>query len=75
MKEIDLNQTIHQLATAFPELPTILHELGFSEIVKPGMLNTVGRFMTLKQGCAMRKIDLETVKKRLLHEGFTFKED
>ncbi len=75
MKEIDWDQTIHQLAQAYPELPAILHDLGFTEITKPGMIHTAGRFVTLRQGCSMRKINRESVKIRLQQEGFVFKED
>ncbi len=75
VKEIDWDQTIHQLAQAYPELPAILYDLGFTEITKPGMIHTAGRFVTLRQGCSMRKIDRESVKIRLQQEGFVFKED
>lgn len=75
MKEIDWDQTIHQLAQAYPELPAILYDLGFTEITKPGMIHTAGRFVTLRQGCSMRKINRESVKIRLQQEGFVFKED
>ena len=33
----------------------ILAEIGFVDILKPGMLNTAGRFMTIPKGAAMRK--------------------
>jgi len=75
VKEIDWDQTIHQLAQTYPELPAILHDLGFTEITKPGMIHTAGRFVTLRQGCSMRKIDRSLVQKRLQDEGFVIKED
>ena len=30
----------------------ILSDMGFTDITKPGMLNTVGRFMTLDKGAS-----------------------
>ncbi len=75
VKEIDWDQTIHQLAQAYPELPAILYDLGFTEITKPGMIHTAGRFVTLRQGCSMRKINRESVKIRFQQEGFVFKEE
>lgn len=70
-KCIDLNTSIHQLSKTYPEIIDILFSLGFTEIVKPMMLNTVGRFMTLNKGAKMRNIDIEMVIKTLEMHGFT----
>jgi len=51
-------------------LKVILAGIGFTEIVKPGMINTVGRVMTLKAGSSLRKISYETLKTKLLENGF-----
>ncbi len=75
MKPIDWNQTIHTLVQRYPDLPDVLCAIGFVDIVKPGMLNTVGRFVTLKQGCSMRHIDVDFLKKGLEAAGFTVEED
>ncbi len=75
MKSIDWNQTIHTLVQQNPDLPNVLFEIGFVDIIKPGMLNTVGRFVTLKQGCSMRHIDTDFLKKRLEAAGFTVTEE
>ena len=47
MKKINLNRTVYDICTEYPEVLDILKDIGFSEIVKPGMLNTAGRFMKL----------------------------
>ena len=40
----------------------MLAELGFSDIAKPGMLESVGRFMTIPKGAALKKIPLADVR-------------
>lgn len=45
-------------------------ELGFEDITKPGMLNTVGRFMTIPKGAAMKGISLAKVKEVFEEKGF-----
>lgn len=74
-KVISLNETIYELSRRYSDIVEILHALGFSEIVKPGMINSVGRFVTLKQGASLRKIDLDKVVAKLKQKGFTFKEE
>ena len=42
MKIIDLNQTILSLIQEDPEIKDILFELGFKDIIKPGILTDRG---------------------------------
>lgn len=70
IKVLDLSKSIHALAAEYPEIITIMSGLGFSDIVKPGMLNTVGRFMTIPKGAKMKGIDLELIKKKFIEEGY-----
>jgi hypothetical protein len=74
MQKISSNQTIANLVKSHSEVTEILYNLGFVEIVKPHMLNTVGRFMTIKQGCIMRKIDYLLVKETFKQHGFELEE-
>ena len=69
-KMIDLNLSVFQLCSQFPELLEVMQQLGFTDIVKPGMLQTAGRFMTIPKGAALKGIDLETVKATLREHGF-----
>ena len=69
-KEIDLTKSVYELCSQYPELPQILADLGFKDITRPGMLASVGRFMTLPKGAAAKKIDLELIKSRLTEQGF-----
>ena len=74
-KYINLNESVNALFTQYPELVSILANLGFTEIVKPLMLNTVGKLMTLPKGAAMRNIDLEQVIQSLREHGYYIEED
>lgn len=70
MKRITLNESIYELVTKHPEIKDILFELGFEDIVKPGMIQTVGKFMNLKKGSALKKIDRSTIIGKLETGGF-----
>ena len=51
--QIDLNETVFALCTKHPDLIGILSDLGFTDITKPGMLQSAGRFMTPAKGAAL----------------------
>ncbi|HOD93318.1 MAG TPA: DUF1858 domain-containing protein [Clostridia bacterium] len=70
MKKINLNRTVYDICTEYPEVLDILKDIGFSEIVKPGMLNTAGRFMTIPKGSVLRKINMEKIKKAFWDKDF-----
>ena len=72
-KLIDLNNSLYTLANAYPELIELLLSLGFKDIVKPGMLQTAGRFMTIPKGAAMKKIDMGMIISVLSKNGFEVK--
>jgi len=69
-KIIDLNKSVYELCMEYPELPGILHDIGFVDIVKPGMLAFAGRFMTLKKGAVMKKISLDYIRDTLSKNGY-----
>lgn len=74
-KVISLQQPIATIVKQHPELVGILYQIGFTEIVKPMMLATVGKFMTLTSGASFRNIDIEVVKQALRANGFTIMEE
>lgn len=74
-KIINLNHSVHELCTVYLELMDILKDLGFKDIVKPGMLQTAGRFMTIPKGAAMKNIDIEVVKLILKDKDFIIEEE
>jgi hypothetical protein len=73
-KIIDLNKTVYEISHQYPEIIEILKDLGFYDIVKPGMLQTAGRFMTLHKGAAMRKISMEHIRQAFREKGFIVRE-
>lgn len=70
-KVIDLDRSIYEICTEYPEMIQIMVELGFQDITRPGMLRSAGRIMTLNKGAALRKIDPATIRQKLADHGFT----
>jgi len=68
---IDLNETVFALCSKYPDMIGILSELGFTDITKPGMLQTAGRFMTPVKGAALKHIPLEQIIAALAVHGYT----
>ena len=67
---LDLGRTVYELCMGDPEIAEILREVGFSDVTKPGMLNTAGRFMTIPKGAGLKRIDLEDVKRTFAERGY-----
>lgn len=74
IKEINLDQTLLSIVSQYPELIEILYDIGFTQIKAPGMLQTAGRFMTLRNGCELRKIDVNVLSIELKKNGYEIKE-
>lgn len=70
-KRIDLNQSVHALCTQYPELIQLLAGMGFTDITKPGMLASAGRFMTIPKGAALKKLDMGKIIQQLAESGFS----
>lgn len=67
---VDFKKSIYELVKENPDVSTIMHDLGFTDIVKPGMLNTAGRIMTIPTGATMKKIDLGKIKQTFQEKGY-----
>lgn len=74
MIKINPNDTVYSICKTYPEIKNILASIGFTRIVKMGMLESVGKFMTLKKGAQLKKISLESIQKALLEEGYQLEE-
>ncbi len=72
---IDLSKTVYELCRDNKDIPGILASVGFRDIVKPGMIETAGRFMTVPKGCQLRKISLDTVRDAFAKNGYVIKEE
>lgn len=70
MKKIDWSKSVYELCSEFPDVVNILAELGFTDITKPGMLQTAGRFMTIHKGAALRHIDLSLIRQTFMEHGY-----
>jgi len=69
-KTIDLRESVYDIATKYPDIVGMMVGLGFTDLEKPGMLKTVGRFMTIPKGAKMKNIDLELVKQKMRDMGY-----
>lgn len=69
-KIIDLNETVYSLCKDDANLKQILYEMGFRDIIKPVVLNTAGRFMTLKKGSSFKNIPLDRIIQTLIENGY-----
>lgn len=74
METVDFNDTLANVIQSHPELLDILYDFGFTQIKAPGMLQTAGKFMTLKMGCELRKIDVSALEDHLISLGYTINE-
>ena len=74
MKTVDFNDSLANILKQYPELLDILYDFGFTQIKAPGMLQTAGKFMTLKMGCELRKIDVSALEDHLFSLGYTVNE-
>ncbi len=75
MISISLKSTVYELCESYPEMKNVLFELGFVDIIKPGMLQTVGRVMTLEKGSRLKNIGIAKINDQLKQYGFELKED
>lgn len=74
-KQINLKKSVYELCHEYPELINLLDEIGFHDITKPGMISTAGRFMTIPKGAAIKKIDINYIRKVFTDHGFTVNEE
>lgn len=71
LKELDLSRNLFDLVTDYPEIKTIMAEIGFAAIEKPGMLQTAGRYMTIEKGARLKKLPLSQIVAAFEAAGFT----
>lgn len=70
LKTIDINRNLYEISKEYPEVITIMKEMGFEDITKPGMINTVGRFMTISKGSSMKNIPMDKIKENFKNYGY-----
>lgn len=70
-KSIDLSKSVYELCMNDSKVIDIMKTLGFDNITEKGMLNTVGRVMTISKGAKMKGIPLVDIIKVFEEEGYT----
>ncbi len=70
MESVNINDTVYAIIKAHPDFKSVLVEAGFDRILKKGMLESVGRFTSLKHGLKLRKVPLETLQTVANRHGF-----
>ena len=70
MKQLDIDISVYNLCRQYPDIKDILKEAGFTDITKPMMLETAGRFMTLRKGAKLKKIELKKLNEFLNKYGY-----
>ncbi|MHB1454041.1 MAG: DUF1858 domain-containing protein [Saccharofermentanales bacterium] len=68
--KISAKTSIFELTEAYPEIKEIMVQLGFSDILKPMMLQTAGRYMNLEKGARLKKIGWEALVGFFAEHGF-----
>ena len=74
MQKINPNDSVYTICKTHPETKNILAELGFDLILKKNMLETVGKFMTLKKGANRKNIPLKTIQEAFKKQGYQLEE-
>lgn len=69
-KIIDFSVPIKKLADEYPDFVQIMVDCGFTRIKIPGLLNTVGRVMTIPLGAQAMKLDLNKIKQAFEQKGY-----
>ncbi|MGI6155246.1 MAG: DUF1858 domain-containing protein [Enterococcus lemanii] len=69
--EIDFSKSLYELVNQYPVVKDLMFEVGFKDIIQPGMLQTAGRYVTIPKGAKLKKIPLDQVITAFEAKGFT----
>ena len=70
---IDLDQTVKDICTTYPEVKDILIELGFKPLANPLMFNALASKTTLRKGARIARIPLQLIIQTLQWNGYEIK--
>lgn len=70
---IDLDASVFETCTAHPQIQKIMSQIGFNEILEPGRLETMGRYMTIRLGSQHKSVPLNTIVDAFHAAGFSVK--
>ena len=60
---INPQHTVYEIIKAYPDYKAVLIEAGFSKLADSGMLNTMGKIMTLEKGMMLRNITIDDLER------------
>ncbi len=69
-KVIDLDKSVYETCSEFPEVKEVMARLGFEAITQPGMLQSAGRIMTIRKGAGVRGVPVEDIVNAFQEAGF-----
>ena len=67
---ISIDTRVYTMVKTYPKTQEAMIACGFHDILKPGMLNTLGKIMTLRKGAKLKKIPFETMYEIFREYGF-----
>ena len=70
MPVIDPDRTIADLTEQYPDLISVLADIGFAGVRNPATRKSLGRMITLRKGCGIQRKSLDEVAAALLAAGF-----
>ena len=68
--KISKKASIYDLVKSHPEIKDVMVQLGFSDIIKPGMLQTAGKIMNLEKGSKIKSIPMDKIIEVFKNHGF-----
>ncbi|WP_261806224.1 DUF1858 domain-containing protein [Lapidilactobacillus luobeiensis] len=69
-KTISLDRPVFDLLSEVPEVQPVMIAIGLDGVTNPLLLQTAGRFMTLRKGAKMKEIPLAQLITALHNAGF-----
>ena len=69
--EINISKKIYDIVGEHPDIVEIMTELGFTDITKPGMLQSAGKIMTLEKGAKLKKIPFDKIVEAFKRHGYS----
>ena len=70
VESININDKLYDIIIKYPDVKEIMVELGFKDIIKPGMLQSMGKIMTIEKGAKAKNIDWNLVIKIFKEHGY-----
>lgn len=68
--QIDFNQSVYDITEKHPELLDILVDLGFKPLANSAMRKSIGKAVSLKQGCNLINLPIEALANELTWNGY-----